>query len=206
MGFWDKWVVPRFLDLMMNNKDIAEERQKCLAGVSGAVLEVGFGSGLNLPFYPDQVEKILAVDPSSEGAKLARKRIAKSRVPVEYVALEGEKIDAPDASFDSVVSTFTLCTIPDPGAALQQVRRVLKPGGRFFFVEHGRSPEPKVQRWQDRLNGLQKSMCGGCNMNRDIERLVREAGFEFDELDKHYMKGAPKMNAFVTRAIARAVA
>jgi ubiquinone/menaquinone biosynthesis C-methylase UbiE len=202
MGFYSDWLVPRFLNMMMSNKDVAEERKKCLAGVGGAVLEVGFGSGLNLPFYPSEVERVLAVDPSTEGAKLARKRIATSRFPVDYVPLEGEKIDSPDESFDSVVSTFTLCTIPDPGAALRQIRRVLKPGGRFFFVEHGRSEEPKVQRWQDRLNGFQKAMCAGCNMNRDIERLVREAGFEFDELDKHYMKGAPKVNAFVTRGVA----
>jgi ubiquinone/menaquinone biosynthesis C-methylase UbiE len=203
MGFYNDWLVPRFLNLMMSSKDVEAERRKCLVGVKGKVLEVGFGSGLNLPLYPDEVEKVLAVDPSTEGAKLARKRIEMSRFPVDYVPLEGEKLDAPDQSFDSVVSTFTLCTIPDPAAALAQIRRVLKPGGRFFFVEHGRSPEPKVQRWQDRLNGFQKAMCAGCNMNRDIERLVREAGFEFDELDKHYMKGAPKVNAFVTRAVAR---
>jgi ubiquinone/menaquinone biosynthesis C-methylase UbiE len=203
MGFYNDWLVPRFLNLMMNNKDVEAERRRCLVGVRGTVLEVGFGSGLNLPFYPDEVEKVLAVDPSTEGVKLARKRIEKSRFPVDFVPLEGEKIDAPDQSFDSVVSTFTLCTIADPVAALTQIRRVLKPGGRFFFVEHGRSPEPKVQRWQDRLNGLQKAMLGGCNMNRDIERLVRKAGFEFDELDQHYMKGPPKMSAFVTRAVAR---
>jgi ubiquinone/menaquinone biosynthesis C-methylase UbiE len=203
MGFKDKWLVPRFLNVMMSNKFVSDERKKCLAGVRGTVLEVGFGSGHNLPFYPEAVERIVAVDPSTEGAKLARKRIEKSRFPFEYLPLEGENIDAPDENFDSVVCTFTLCTIPDPASALGQMRRVLKPGGRFFFVEHGRSSEPKVQRWQDRLNGFQKAICGGCNMNRDIERLVREAGFEFDQLEKYYMKGAPKVAGFVTRAVAR---
>jgi ubiquinone/menaquinone biosynthesis C-methylase UbiE len=203
MGFYVNWVVPRLLDLTMRTEPIADERKKCLAGVRGSVLEVGFGSGLNLPFYPAEVDRLVAVDPSTCAAKLARKRIERSRIPVEYVALEGERIDAPDQSFDSVVSTFTLCTIPDPSAALEQMRRVLKLGGRFFCVEHGRSAEPSVQRWQDRLNGFQKAVCGGCNLNRDIERLVRDAGFELEQVEHYYMKGAPKFSAYLTRAIAR---
>ena len=204
MSFYGDWVVPRMLNLMMSTKPVREERQKCLAGVTGAVLEVGFGSGHNLPFYPGTVQRLVAVDPSQEGAKLARKRIAAAGFPVEYVPLEGERIDAPDASFDSVVSTFTLCTIPDPAAALAQLRRVLKPGGRFFLVEHGRSSEPGVQRWQDRMNGFQGQVCGGCNLNRDIERLVRDAGFTFDQIDKYYMKGGPKFATFLTRGVAHA--
>jgi ubiquinone/menaquinone biosynthesis C-methylase UbiE len=203
MGFYGNWVVPRILNLAMGMRFVSEERKKCLAGVKGTVLEVGFGSGHNLPWYPAEVQKVVAVDPSTEGAKLGRKRIEQARFPVEYVPLEGEKIDAPDASFDSVVSTFTLCTIPDPAAALAQVLRVLKPEGRFFFVEHGRSGDPKVQRWQDRMNGFQKAICGGCNINRDIERLVREAGFAFDQIDKYYVRGQPKMSAFLTRGVAR---
>ena len=206
MGFYDDWILPRFLNAMMGMKHVAEERRKCLAGVTGSVLEVGFGSGHNLPWYPDSVERVVAVDPSTESAKLARKRIAAARFPVEYVALKGEMISAPDASFDSVVSTFTLCTIPDPIAALKQLRRVLKPNGRFFFVEHGLSAEPKVQRWQDRLNGVQRAVCGGCNMNRDIEALVRAAGFGFDELEKYYLEGQPKPVAFMTRGVARSAA
>jgi ubiquinone/menaquinone biosynthesis C-methylase UbiE len=184
-------------------KLVAEQRKQCLAGVTGTVLEVGFGSGHNLPYYPAAVQRVVAVDPSTEGAKLARKRIAAARFPVEYIPLAGEEISAADASFDSVVSTFTLCTIPDPLAALRQMLRVLKPDGRFFLVEHGRSSEPKIQRWQDRMNGVQRAMCGGCNMNRDIERLVREAGFAFEEIDKYYVKGQPKLVACMTRGIAR---
>jgi ubiquinone/menaquinone biosynthesis C-methylase UbiE len=203
MGFYDKYVVPRFLNLAMGMKFVTEERKKCLAQVKGSVLEVGFGSGHNLPWYPDAVQRVVAVDPSTEGAKLARKRIAAARFPVEYVALEGEQIAAPDASFDSVVSTFTLCTIPDPAAALKQMRRVLKPEGRFFLVEHGRSADPNVQRWQDRMNGVQHAICGGCNVNRDIERLVRDAGFTFEQIDKYYLEGAPKFSSFLTRGIAR---
>jgi ubiquinone/menaquinone biosynthesis C-methylase UbiE len=138
-----------------------------------------------------------------ESAKLARKRIEQARFPVEYLPVGGEEVSAPDHSFDSVVSTFTLCTIPDPVAALEQMRRVLKPGGKLFLAEHGLSEDPKVQRWQHRLNGIQNFMCGGCNMNRDIRRLVKEAGFEFDEVDRYYMEGAPKFAGFLTRGIAR---
>jgi len=204
MGFYDRWVLPRFLNFMMGTKDMTEERKKCLIGVSGTVLEVGFGAGHNLPFYPEGVQRVVAVDPSRESANLARKRIGEARFPVEYLPVGGEDISAPDHSFDCVVSTFTMCTIPDPVAALEQMRRVLKPGGKLFLAEHGLSTDPKIQRWQHRLNGVQNFMCGGCNMNRDIRRLIGEAGFEFDQVDQYYMKGPPKFAGFMTRGIARA--
>jgi ubiquinone/menaquinone biosynthesis C-methylase UbiE len=202
MGFYGDWVLPRILNVAMGTKVVGEERKKCLAGVTGTVLEVGFGSGHNLQFYPAAVRKLVAVDPSPQAAKLARKRIAQAGFPVDYAPLAGEAIDEADASFDSVVSTFTLCTVPDPAAALRQLLRVLKPGGRFFFLEHGRSGEPKVWRWQDRMNGLQRALVGGCNLNRDIERLVREAGFELEQVEKYYLEGQPKMTGFLTRGIA----
>jgi ubiquinone/menaquinone biosynthesis C-methylase UbiE len=204
MGFYGDWVVPRILNLAMGMKFLAEERRKCLTGVRGKVLEVGFGAGHNLPFYPAEVEKLVAIDPSKQGAKLARKRIAAAPFPVEYAPLEGEKIDAPDASFDAVVSTFTLCSIPDPTAALRQIRRVLKPGGKLFLIEHGRSADPKIERWQDRMNGVQKTLFGGCHLNRNIEALVREAGFTFDRVDKYYLPKQPRMVAFLTRGVAHA--
>ena len=202
MGFYGDSVLPRIMNVAMGAKVVSDERKKCLAGVTGRVLEVGFGSGHNLPFYPAAVDEVVAVNPSTVGAKLARRRIAGARFPVEYTPLSGEQIDAPDATFDSVVSTFSLCTIPDPAAALRQMLRVLKPGGRLFLVEHGRSDDPKVSRWQDRLNGVQRTICGGCNLNRDIERLVRDAGFAFDQIDKYYLKGQPKMTGFLTRGVA----
>ena len=204
MGFYDNWVLPRFLNLMMSNKYTTEERKKALAGVSGTVLEVGFGSGLNLPWYSAGVRRLVAVDPSREGAKLARKRIAEVSFPVEFIATGAEKIDAPDHSFDCVVSTFTLCTIPDPGAALQQMRRVLKPGGKLFLAEHGLTSDPDVQRWQHRMNKFNNIVCGGCNTNRDIQRLVTDAGFEFDDVDQYYVQGAPKFAGFITRGVAHA--
>jgi ubiquinone/menaquinone biosynthesis C-methylase UbiE len=202
MGFYDDWVLPRMLNVAMSTKAVARERDKALAGVTGRVLEVGFGSGLNLPHYPPGVERVVGVDPSGESAKLARKRIARAPFPVEFLPLPGEAIPSPDASFDSAVSTFSLCTIPDPGAALRQLRRVLKPGGRFFFVEHGRSDEPRVQRWQDRLNGVQGFLFGGCNLNRDISGLVTEAGFALESLERYYAAG-PKTIACLYRGVGR---
>jgi ubiquinone/menaquinone biosynthesis C-methylase UbiE len=172
-------------------------------GVRGRVLEVGFGSGHNLPFYGGEVREVVAVDPSRVAAKLARKRIAQAAFAVEYRALDGERIDAPDASFDSVVCTFSLCTIPDPAAALAQMRRVLAPDGRFFFVEHGRADDARVRRWQDRLNPIQKALVGGCHLNRDIAGLVRAAGFEIEALDQHYIPRQPRPFAFITRGVAR---
>jgi len=204
MGIYGDWVLPRLLDLAMGMKFVSEERKKCLVGVAGTVLEVGFGSGHNLPFYPAEVRKVVAVDPSKQAAKLARKRIAAARFPVDYLNVEGEALAAPDGTFDAAVSTFTLCSVRDPAAALGQLRRVLKPGGKLFLVEHGRSDEPKVQRWQDRMNGVQKALFGNCHLNRDIARLVEEAGFAFDHLDKYYLKGQAKISGFITRGIARA--
>jgi ubiquinone/menaquinone biosynthesis C-methylase UbiE len=203
MGVYDDWVLPRLINLAMGTRDVAEERAKALAGVQGRVLEVGFGSGHNLPHYPAAVKGVVGVDPSGESAKLARKRIARAPFPVEFLPLSGEQLPAPDGSFDSVVSTFTLCTIPDPLAALRQMRRVLAPGGRFFFVEHGRADDPKVRRWQDRLNGAQQWLFGGCNLNRPMDQLITEAGFELESLERYYARG-PKFMAHLYRGIARA--
>lgn len=203
MGMYSDWVLPRILNRAMDTKQLAEERKKALADVKGVVLEVGFGSGHNLPFYSAAVERVVAVDPSTESAKLARKRIAAAPFPVEYVHLAGECIDAPDESFDAVVSTYTLCTVADPVATLEQIRRVLKPGGRFHLLEHGLADDPGVQRWQMRLNGFNGFVLGGCTLNRDIEQLVRQAGFSFDRIDKYFVQGDPKFVGWVTRAVAK---
>jgi ubiquinone/menaquinone biosynthesis C-methylase UbiE len=206
MGFYRNRIVPRIIELAMDTKVLAKERSKCLEQVSGTVLEVGFGTGHNLPYYPQNVKRVLAVDPSREAARLASKRIAAAPFPVEYTALEGEQLALPDASVDCVVSTYTLCSIGDPIAALRQMRRVLRPGGRFFCLEHGRSPEPSVLRWQQRLNGVANVVLGGCNLDRDIPGLIRSAGFEVESLEQYYVEGDPKFVGYVTRAIAHAAA
>ncbi len=202
MGFYDKNIVPRLIDIAAGGKDIAVERARCLAQVKGTVLEVGFGTGHNLPYYSRHVQKVVGVDPSGKSGRIARRRIEKASFPVELVELPGERISLPDASFDSVVSTLSLCTIADPRAALAQMRRVLKPGGRFFFLEHGLSDEAKIQRWQDRLNGLQQRIFGGCHINRPIDHLITGAGFVMETLDRYYMKG-PKPLSYLYRGTAR---
>src|SRR5262249_41743154 len=155
-------VVPRMLHWFMGGKDFAEVRKEALTRARGTVLEIGFGSGHNLVHYPETVKKLLALEPSIVARNLAAKAIAKSRIPVEWVGLDGQKIPLPSRSVDEVVSTWTLCTIPVPSLALAEIRRVLKPGGHFYFVEHGLSPEPSVARWQNRLNPLQSKVVGGC--------------------------------------------
>jgi len=202
MGFYDDQIVPRILNFAMGMAVIQDERRKCLTGVHGRVLEIGFGSGHNIPFYPGTVEKVVAIDPSEVSARLAKKRVEQAAFPVEYLALKGEEIAAPDSSFDSAVSTFTLCSIPDAPKALKQILRVLKPGAEFHFVEHGRSPDANVQRWQDRLNGVQQFICGGCHLNRDIEKLIRDSGLEVLSIDKSYAEG-PKFASYFYRGIAR---
>lgn len=203
MGFYDTHILPRLLNVAMNTKALREERQRCLAGVTGTVLEIGFGTGLNLPHYPATVTKVVGVDPSATSAKLAARRRDVSPFPVETVGLSAETIPVADASFDAAVSTFTLCTIPDVGAALREMRRAVRPGGHFYFVEHGLANEPAVRRWQHRLNPLQKKLFGGCHLTRDIGALVAQAGFEIEHLENGYLSGAPKFGGFLYRGVAR---
>lgn len=202
MGFYEQQILPRLLDIGMSGAAFRRERAKCLEGAQGRVLEVGFGSGHNLPFYPPGVEKVVGVDPSGQSAKLAKKRIAEAPFPMEFVALPGERIDAPDASFDAVVTTFSLCTIPDPSAALAQMLRVLRPGGRLYFLEHGLADDERVVRWQNRLNGIQGALFGGCNLNRPIDRLVQGAGFELERMERYYAPG-PRPLGYLYRGVAR---
>jgi ubiquinone/menaquinone biosynthesis C-methylase UbiE len=203
MGFYENRVLPHIVNLAMNTKAMKDERRRCLANVKGTVLEVGFGTGLNLPHYPLAVTKVVGVDPSEASARLARKRIAASPFPVDLIGLSAEKIPVPDASFESIVSTFTLCTIPDVAGALLEMRRSLAPGGRFYFVEHGRADDRGVERWQERLNSIQQAVFGGCHLNRHISALIEEAGFEIEQLEKGYLKGAPKFGGFLYRGIAK---
>jgi ubiquinone/menaquinone biosynthesis C-methylase UbiE len=189
MGFYDEQVLPRVIDVMLGAKEMVPLRERVTAGVEGEVLEVGFGSGRNVPFYPPTTTRVRAVDPATVGRKLAAERVAASPVPVEYVGLDGESLPLPDGSVDHVLTTWTLCTIPDVERALDEIRRVLRPGGALHFLEHGRSSDAKVAVWQDRLTPLQRRIAGGCHLNRPIDDLVRGAGLDIATLDRYYLKG-----------------
>lgn len=202
MGFYENQVLPRAIDKMLGNADMQKVRAKSLVGLAGVVLEIGFGSGPNVPLYPVEVTKVLAVDPAVVGRTLAAKRVAASAIPIEYVGLDGSRLPMGDDSVDSVLSTWTLCTIPDVGTALAEARRVLKPGGALFFLEHGLSEDEKVARRQRRFNPIQKKVAGGCNLDRDIDALVREAGFEVERM-KRFVIAGPKIMSCMYSGVAR---
>jgi ubiquinone/menaquinone biosynthesis C-methylase UbiE len=201
MGLYRDQVLPRIVDLAMRGGDLEGVRARVAAGLDGEVLEIGFGSGLNIPFYPAKVTRVWAVDPAAVGRKLAAKRAAASAVPIDYIGLDAERLPVGDASADHVLSTWTLCTIPDPMVALAEVIRVLRPGGAFHFAEHGRSPDAKVARMQDRLNPLQQRVFGGCNVNRPIGELVTASGLELTRLENYYLKG-PQATGYIFEGIA----
>jgi ubiquinone/menaquinone biosynthesis C-methylase UbiE len=189
MGFYENRVLPRFIDLTMSRGELTPIRARVAASLDGDVLEVGFGSGLNVPHYPATVTHVRAVDPATIGRKLAAKRVASSSVPVEYIGLDGQALALQSASVDHVLTTWTLCSIPDAERALSEIRRVLRPGGSLHFVEHGRSPEPGVAGWQNRLTPWQRRIAGGCHLNRPIDQLVLNSGLELVRLENHYAKG-----------------
>lgn len=189
VGFYESQIVPRVIDLVMNRRELTPIRARVAASLDGDVLEVGFGSGLNVPHYPPAVTEVRAVDPAILGRKLAAKRVASSSVPVHYVDLDGQELSLESASVDHVLTTWTLCTIPDVDRALSEIRRVLRPGGLFHFVEHGRSPDRKVAGWQDRLTPLQRRVAGGCHLNRPIDQLVINSGLKLTRLENYYAKG-----------------
>jgi SAM-dependent methyltransferase len=188
MGFYRDWFLPRATDWALGARDFEKVRRRCVEGISGTVLEVGFGSGLNLPFYPREVRKLYAVEPADEAWKLAGEAVTAAPFPVERTGASAESIPLPDGSVDAVVSTFTLCTIPDAGLALREVRRVLRPGGVFHFAEHGLSGDRGVARWQDLLTPLQKRLAGGCHLNRRIEPLITAAGLRIERMDNFYLR------------------
>ncbi len=204
MGFYGDRVLPRIIDSACGGKDMEPHRRRVCAGLTGDVVEIGFGSGLNVPFYPAAVNRVAAVDPAGTGWKLAEKRLSASTVPVQWSGLDGQSLPFPDDSYDSALSTWTLCTIPDVAAALREVHRVLKPGGALHFVEHGLAPDEGVQRWQRRLEPVQKRVFGGCHVTRPIVRLLTDAGFTVTDVDVFYAEKAPKFGAAFSLGIARA--
>ena len=184
--FYNQHVLPHLVDAALRGREITRMRERAVSGLDGVVLEIGFGSGRNVPLYPPAVSRVLGVEPAEEAWAMASKRIAASPVPVEHIGLDGQSLPLEDASVDHVLSTWTLCTIPDVQAALAETLRVLRPGGSFHFVEHGLSPDDHVARWQHRLTPIQRRLAGGCHLNRPIDRLLVDAGFRLERLDTHY--------------------
>ncbi len=194
MGFYAKYVLPRLIDIAMRNKDTARLRAEWISRARGEVLEIGIGSGLNLEFYSPEVRRVYGVDPSAELQQMARKRVGKSPVEVKFLSQSAEeRLPLPNASIDTAIVTWTLCSIPNPSEALQQAKRVLKPTGRLIFVEHGRSSDPGVVVWQDRVTPVWKQIGGGCHLNRKIDDLITGAGFQIVELRTNYLPGPRPM-------------
>jgi ubiquinone/menaquinone biosynthesis C-methylase UbiE len=193
MGLYGEQVLPRIINVACGLKGAAPLRRRVCEGLEGDVVELGFGSGLNVPFYPAAVKRVAAVEPADVGWKLAEKRLRATSVPVERSGLDGQSLPFADNSYDAALSTWTLCTIPDVAAALSEVRRVLKPGGTLHFVEHGLAPDERVRRWQHRLEPMQKKVFGGCHLTRQVVDLLTAAGFTITDLDEFYEEGAPKI-------------
>jgi len=201
MGFYSKQIVPRLIDKMCGTSAMQQGRDAVTAGLSGTVVEIGFGSGLNVASYPTEITQVYAVEPSLVGRKLAAPRITESKIPVAYAGLHGEKIDLEDNSCDGAVCTFTLCTIPGVEQALAELRRVLKPGGRFHFLEHGLAPDEKTRKWQRRIDPIEMRLADGCRLTSDPAELVKAAGFELEFVHSEYTKG-PKPWVFITMGYA----
>jgi ubiquinone/menaquinone biosynthesis C-methylase UbiE len=198
--FYEKYLLPKLLNMVMKAPEMTRLRRQLVPLATGKVLEVGMGSGLNLPFYAAGVQ-VTGVDPSLELQAYAREIAAGAHMDVEFLAVGAEDIPLPDNSFDSAVITWTLCTIPDPDAALSEVRRLLKPGGKLIFAEHGASPEPHIANWQRRINPAWKSLAGGCQLNRRPDTAILANGFNFDDMQEGYIPG-PKFATYSFRGIA----
>jgi ubiquinone/menaquinone biosynthesis C-methylase UbiE len=193
MGFYREQVLPRLQDKIMGVKRLRAARERACEGLEGAVVEIGFGTGLNAGSYPADVTKVVAIEPSQVCMRIAAPRVAQAPAPVEYGGLTGERLDLPSDAFDAALSTWTLCTIPDLDAALAELRRVLKPGAAFHFIEHGHSPDDKVARMQQRLEPLNKRLAGGCHLTRPIAEDIERAGFTIEKIETYYFPGEPKV-------------
>jgi ubiquinone/menaquinone biosynthesis C-methylase UbiE len=197
MGWYSIAIFPRLCDYLLNQPFVTEHRKRLLSQAAGSVLEIGFGTGLNLPHYPQSVHRITAADPNVGMHRLAQRRIRCSTIPVDHRVSRSEQLPLADDSFDCAVSTFTLCSIPGVSQALSEVFRVLRPGGRFLFLEHGLSPDPSIQKWQRRLNWLQMHLADGCRLDRDIKQLVAAQPFCSVESSEQYLERTPKSHGYL---------
>lgn len=203
LGFYARHILPRLIDAAMKNEESTRLRKSWIPQARGEVLEIGMGSGLNLPFYPAAVQHVYGVEPSIELQRMARERVLKTHIKVDFLTQPAEvSLPLADASVDTVVSTWTLCSIPNTIDALQEMKRVLKPGGSFVFLEHGRAPDLRVVAWQDRLTPLWKRFTGGCHLNRKMDDLITAAGFKIDNLKTFYLPGLRPMT-FTYQGVAR---
>ncbi len=197
MGFYDKHILPRFINCACGSSPIMKQRQKVVPRAKGVVLEIGIGTGLNLPFYDSsKVDRVIGLDPSEASWQLAAQRVAKVDFGVEFVGLPEGEIPVEDGSVDTILVTYALCTIPDPVAALQGMKRVLKPGGELIFCEHGKAPDANIHKWQNRLDGLWGKIAGGCHLNRNIPQILGQGGFQVKELDEMYLPNSPRFASF----------
>mgnify|MGYP001603574025 FL=1 len=194
MSFYEKWILPRLVDVTMRNKEATRYRSQIVPQARGTVLEIGVGSGLNLPFYGTGIEQLYGLDPSEELLAMARKKARAIAFPIDFLAHSGEEIPLDNGCVDTVVTTWTLCTIPDPAKALKEMKRVLKPGGMLLFAEHGLAPEASIQGWQQWLNPLWSRITGGCNLNRKMDELIQVSGFQIVELKMEYAEGPRPMS------------
>ncbi len=206
MALYRDHIFPRLMDWVMSGEQFQRERRALLQSVGGTVLEIGFGTGLNVPHYPGSLSWLHAVDPAPLLPERVARRSAEASFPIQLKHVSAEQLPFENRSFDYVVSTWTLCTIPDPVKALREVRRVLKSDGRFLFLEHGRSEDPKIARWQDWLNPIQRVVGCGCNLNRPIDRLIAEAGLRIASLDRFLMEGVPRLGGEMYRGAATGAA
>lgn len=204
MTIWGSQVVPRITNKVLDTGQVHKVRRQVCGGLTGEVLEIGFGSGLNVQHYPPEVTRVSAVEPSDVGWSLAQDRLRAATVPVERAGLDGQALPFPDGSFDAALSTFTLCTIPHVDVALREVRRVLRPGGALHFAEHGRAPEESVRRWQSRIEPLYTPMAGGCHLARPIDELISAAGFTVERLEQRYLPKEPRLVGYLYSGVARA--
>ena len=197
MSLYDKYVLPKFLNCACGSNPVSRQRQKVVPLVEGKVLEVGVGSGLNLPFYDkSKIDELWGLDPSEELSDMARKVADRENIVVNFISSGAEEIPLPDSYFDSVLITYTMCTIPEVARANKEIKRVLKRGGKLIFCEHGEAPDENIRKWQKRINPFWGKLAGGCNINRKIPSLIQNAGFEIVELEEMYLPKPPKIAGY----------